>query len=287
MSSHTRRACLVAAIVLSATAVTLVAQQNWYDFYDQAVEHVGRGEWEPAETKLQQAKKLGPAPGNRVLRYGMLRRPFFPDFYLGIVYLNTNRPTDALKAFALARAQKINPQDREFALLADMENTARTDEKRLAAALAMPSGPKPPATAEPAPQTARADTDKPVTPPAALPEKKIVDNPPPAPTPATTERDRSRENAERNAMQQFFEGNYRDAVATLDKAERDLATRLSTRGYFYRACAMAAQALRSTTVNTKLLEDARKQYAEVIRNSQRPLPDRQYISPRILNALGS
>ena len=286
MSSHTQHRCLVAAIVLSAMAATLIAQQNWYDYYDQAVQHVTRGEWEPAETKLQEAKRLGPAPGRSVLRYGMLRRPFFPDFYLGIVYLNTNRPTDALKAFALARAQKINPQDREFALLADMENTARTDEQRLAAALAMPSGTKP-VTTETPPQTARADTDKPAAPAAPPPEKKVVDNPTPAPTSATAERDRSRENAERNAMQQFFEGNYRDTVATLDKAERDLAIRLSPRGYFYRACAMAAQALRSTTVNTKLLEDARKQYAEVIRNSQRPLPDRQYISPRILNALGS
>ena len=88
-------------------------------------------------------------------------------------------------------------------------------------------------------------------------------------------------------MQSFFAGDYRKVVATLDKAERDLSTRLSPRGYFYRACAMAAQALRSNTVDAKLLADARRQYAEAIRDSQTALPDRRYVSPRILLALGS
>jgi tetratricopeptide (TPR) repeat protein len=273
---------LVAIVMMALMSASVIAQQNWYDYYDQAVEHVRRGEWEPAETKLQQAKKLGPAPGRNVLRYGMLRRPFFPDFYLGVVFLNTNRPTEALKEFALARAQKLSPQDREFQTIADMENTARNDEKRLADAAAMPTGPAKPVVTEPPPQTARAETDKPATPPP--PPTKIVEN---APSPANIERDRHRESAERDAMQLFFAGDYLKTVATLDKAERDLATRLSPRGYFYRACALAAQALRSSVVNTRLLEDARRQYAEAIRDSQTVLPDRKYVSPRILLALGS
>jgi hypothetical protein len=75
-------------------------------------------------------------------------------------------------------------------------------------------------------------------------------------------------------------------VATLDKAERDLAT-LSPRGYFYRACAMAAQALRSSVVDAKMLADARRQYAIAIRDSQTTVQDRKYVSPRILEKLGS
>jgi len=285
MRSLTPRRHIVAAIMVALMASGVIAQQNWYDLYDQAIDHVARGEWEAAEAKLQQSKKLGPAPGRNVLRYGMLRRPFFPDFYLGVVFLNTNRPTEALRQFALVRAQRtFNPQDKEFVTIADMENEARTNEKRLADASAMPTTPKKPVVTEPPPETLKAE-NKPATPPSPPPvETKITEN---APSPGTIERDRQRASAERDAMQLFFTGDYRKTVATLDKAERDLATRLSPRGYFYRACAMAAQALRSSIVDAKLLAEARKQYAEAIRDSQTALPDRTYVSPRILEKLGS
>jgi len=287
MPSHVARRHVVAAVMVTLMAGAAIAQQNWYDLYDQAIIHLQRGEYQQAETKLRQAQKIGPAPGRSVPLYGMLRRPFFPDFYLGVVFLNTNRPAEALKAFALARAQKLDPQDREFRDIANMENTARTDEKRLADAAAMPTAPSKPMIAEPPPQTARTETEKPAPatpPPPPSAERKVAES---AAAPATTERDRNRDAAERDAMQLFFAGDYPKAVATLDKAERDLATRLSPRGYFYRACALAAQALRSSVVNTKLLEAARQQYAEAIRGSQTALPDQRYVSPRILRALGS
>jgi tetratricopeptide (TPR) repeat protein len=284
MRSLTPRRHIVTAIMVALMAGGVIAQQNWYDLYDQAIVHITRGEWEQAETKLRQAQKDGPAAGRSVLRYGMFRRPFFPDFYLGVVYLNTNRPSEALRQFALARAQKINPQDREFQTIAAYENEARTNEKLLADAAAMPTTPKKPVVTEPPPETLKAE-NKPAPPPSPPPvETKIAEN---APSPAAIERDRQRASAERDAMQSFFAGDYRKTVATLDKAERDLATRLSPRGYFYRACAMAAQALRSSSVDAKLLADARKQYAEAIRDSQTALPDRKYVSPRILEKLGS
>lgn len=278
----TPRRHIVAAIMVALMAGGVIAQQRWYDLYDQAIEHVTRGEWAEAESKLLQSKKDGPAAGRNVLRYGMLRRDFFPDFYLGVVYLNTNRPTEALRQFTLARGQKINPQDRAFEQIAAYENEARKNEKLLADAAAIPTTPKKPVVTEPPPETLKAET-KPAPPPAPPPaESKPADN---TPSPAMVERDRQRASAERDAMQSFFAGDYRKTVATLDTAERDLATRLSPRGYFYRACAMAAQALRSSVIDSKMLADARQQYAESIRDNQTALPDRRYVSPRILNEL--
>jgi hypothetical protein len=275
----------VAVILVTLISADVFAQQTWYELYDEARDDVARGAWEQAESKLLQAKKIGKAPGRNVLRYGSMRSDFFPDFYLGIVCLNTNRPTEALRQFALARAQNIDPGKREFQLIADMENEARTNEKRLADASALPTAPKKPVVAEPPPETLKAENTKPSTPPPTPPvETKVTEN---APSPAAVERDRRRASAERDAMQLFFAGDYGRAVAALDTAERDLATRLSPRGYFYRACALAAQALRSNVVDQKMLADARRQYIEAIRDSQTALPDRRYVSPRILLALGS
>jgi hypothetical protein len=275
-----RRAVIVTAIALTI-ASGVAAQQRWFDLYDEAIEHVRLAEYEQAETKLRQAQKLGPAPGGSVPRYGMLRGPFFPDFYLGLVFLNTQRPSEALKHFALARAQKINVADKQFRLIADYENQARTLEERLAKANAI-TPPKPVPTDTPV-ETARADN------PRAAPSAPAD---PPAPANAgvdtvALERERQRHNAEREAMQLFFGGQYGESVAVLNKAEREIGARLTTRGYFYRACALAAQALRSTRIDTKLLEPARIQYALAVREGAVPPADRRYVSPRILQALGS
>ena len=281
---------IAAAAVAVIVAGSATAQQRqWFQLYDEAIVDVRQGAWQQAETKLRQAQKLGPAPGRNVLRYGMMRGNFFPDFYLGVVFLNTGRPMDALRQFALARAQKINDQDREFGTIADMENQARVDAKRLADAEAMPTTttpPKPVPVEPAAPDPPRVDgATLPSAPPVVdtAPERKSTTTA----DAAAAERERRRDAGERDAMRQFFAGEYRQSVATLDKVERDIAARLSPRGYFYRACALAAQVLRSSSPDARLLEDARRQYTEAMRDGQALRQDRRYISPRVLQALGS
>jgi tetratricopeptide (TPR) repeat protein len=124
---------LLAALLTIAMAAMPHAMQKktWYDLYDEAITHIQRAEWAQAETKLLQAKKEGPAPGRRVLRYGSLRPPFFPDYYLGIVYQNTGRPKEALAAFNLARSQNIDLTNREFQQL---DAYARSAQNQLASA---------------------------------------------------------------------------------------------------------------------------------------------------------
>jgi hypothetical protein len=62
-------------------------------------------------------------------------------------------------------------------------------------------------------------------------------------------------------------------------------TRLSPRGYFYRACGLAGLALRGGGADALLLQDAKRQYAEIASDGARFAADRRYVSPRILQAL--
>jgi tetratricopeptide (TPR) repeat protein len=135
---------LLAALLMIVMTLSPHAMQKkmWYDLYDEAIAHIQRAEWAQAETKLQQAKNEGPAPGRRVLRYGALRPPFFPDYYLGIVYQNTGRPKEALAAFNLARGQNIDLTNREFQQL---DAYARSAQNQIASANPKtdPTPPKP------------------------------------------------------------------------------------------------------------------------------------------------
>jgi len=318
-----RRLLLAASLLVLLVTSAGAQQKRWFELYDEAIQHVRRSEWGPAEAKLQQAKKDGPAPGRTVLRYGMLRDDYFPDFYLGVVYLNTNRPKEALQQFQLARSQKLNVQDREFVPIANFEAQAQQAIQRIAANTG--DKPKPP---NPLP----VDSGKPEI-------AKPVDVPPPPTTPAapdlTAERKRlesqfeqaiqgrnigaaraaivelqkvqpdqkamatftARVNtldreirlatSERSAMRAFFAGNYQQAVSALNAIENELGAPLSPRGYFYRACGLAAQALRAPQVDSKALTEARRQYAEAMKSRQALVPHRRYVSPRILQALGS
>jgi hypothetical protein len=322
---------LVLALSLSMVLVTaaIAQQKRWFELYDEAIQHVRRSEWSLAEAKLQQAKKDGPSPGRAVLRYGSWRDDFFPDFYLGVVYVNIGRGKEALQQFQLARTQKLNVQDREFQQISQLETNARLLEAVPGVTANNTEKPKPPA---PVPvETAKPEIAKPVETPAA-----------PAPTPAapaapdlsaerkrlesqfeqaiqgrnigaartllvdlqkvqpdqkaiagytarvnTLDRDIRLATSERSAMRAFFAGNYQQAVASLNAIEQELGAPLSPRGYFYRACGLAAQALRAPQVDNKALTEARRHYAEAMKNRQVIAPDRRYVSPRILQALGS
>jgi len=116
----------LSGLVVSAFVVSLAAQSQWYALYDDAVKLIQSGEFQQAESKLLQAKKEGPASGRNVLRYGSLRAPYFPDYYLGVVYVSTNRPQEALDAFAAARQANIDAKNNEFKPIGTFEGQART-----------------------------------------------------------------------------------------------------------------------------------------------------------------
>lgn len=107
----------MSALLLSLS-IPASAQQalRWYDAYQQGVRAVQQGDWGAAERLLLQAKEMGPQPGRRVFTYGDSYIPFLPDYYLGLVYLRSNRSAQAENFFQLVRKQNvITPKDPEYA----------------------------------------------------------------------------------------------------------------------------------------------------------------------------
>ena len=101
-------------------------QVDWQDLYHQAITHVQQREWKPAEEKLLTAIGAGPQSGRGVVRRLRDREDYFPEFYLGIVYLNTNRVGAALAQFQLARKNDVNTGSGDFRQLNDLESRARS-----------------------------------------------------------------------------------------------------------------------------------------------------------------
>ena len=90
------------------------SQLRWYDAYDQALAAIKKADWTTAEKLLLQAQASGTKPGPRVFAYGDRYIRYFPDYQLGIVYLNTNRDREAEAAFARL-GTLLQPKDPEYA----------------------------------------------------------------------------------------------------------------------------------------------------------------------------
>lgn len=137
-------AAVVLLVALSPNAG--VAQSpTWFELYDEAIKHVQQGEYEQAEAKLLRAQKEGPASGRSVLRYGSLRPAYFPEYYLGIVYVSTGRSQEALDQFQRARKANINTRDAEFRAITTFEGQAKAAMSRASTAgSGTTPAPKPP-----------------------------------------------------------------------------------------------------------------------------------------------
>ncbi|MGQ0735154.1 MAG: hypothetical protein ACT4QD_16065 [Acidobacteriota bacterium] len=114
----------VAVLMLSAVSVAGQASADWDDLYREAIRHVQRSEWKPAEDKLLAASKAGPPSGKDVIRRLMGRDDYFPEFYLGVVYLNTGRAEAAVTQFEVARQRGVDPKTSAFRQLPDLEARA-------------------------------------------------------------------------------------------------------------------------------------------------------------------
>lgn len=110
-------AILILVIVVGIPSAALAqSAARWYDAYADGVQAVERGDWATGERLLQQAKAGGPAPGRRVFTYGDTYIRFLPDYYLGVIYLNTGRAAEAEQAFTAVRAQGlVTSGDPEYA----------------------------------------------------------------------------------------------------------------------------------------------------------------------------
>ena len=116
------RIVLTPALIVALTIVVAgqanrasQSQTRWYDAYREGVAAVNRRDWATAEKRLLEARSNGPKAGRRVFTYGDTYIAFLPDYYLGVVYLNTNRDREAESAFEQVRSQGvIAAKDPEF-----------------------------------------------------------------------------------------------------------------------------------------------------------------------------
>jgi tetratricopeptide (TPR) repeat protein len=119
------RRLTIACFVLMSAVLSAQGREIWDDLYREAVRHVREKEWRLAEQKLLESKKTGPASGRGVIRRGLLGRDdYFPEFYLGVVFLNTGRAAQALPQFQTARARGLNPKESEFRQIDQFEKQA-------------------------------------------------------------------------------------------------------------------------------------------------------------------
>ena len=116
---------LIALLVMAGPLRGVAQEPPWYQLYDEAIKHAQQGEYEQAEAKLLRAQKEGPASGRSVFRYGSIREPYFPEYYLGIVYVSTGRPKEALAMFQRARAAKIDTRAADFRAITTFEGQAK------------------------------------------------------------------------------------------------------------------------------------------------------------------
>jgi len=138
----------VAALCVCASAAAMSADESlrqsarWYDEYDRAQKAIASKppDWKTAEAALLAARSRGPAQGPRVMFPGEIYKPFIPDYYLGVVYLNTGRAAEAETTFVQVRAANIIDQkDSLYRTFVDQARSATytraaSDAKRLIAA---------------------------------------------------------------------------------------------------------------------------------------------------------
>lgn len=121
------RTLIVFVVALTTTVASMAAQgrRDWDDLYRDAVSLVAKSEWKKAEDVLLQAIKAGPPSGRGQIKRVFGNDDYFPEFYLGVIYLYTNRPAEAQTQFQTARKRGINPRDREFQRLVEYETRAK------------------------------------------------------------------------------------------------------------------------------------------------------------------
>jgi hypothetical protein len=114
-------------ILLTASVVSLSAQgrREWVDLYRDGIDLVAKQEWNGAEAAIRMAMKLGPPSGRNQIKRTFGSDDYFPEYYLGIILLNTKRPAAAHLQFQIARKRGINLRDREFARLPEYEARAK------------------------------------------------------------------------------------------------------------------------------------------------------------------
>lgn len=99
-------------MILFPAVFAFAVVKPWYEAYDDALKAINNKNWSAAEQELNYAVSKGPAQGMR-RTYGVsLPIQYVPNYYLGIVYANTNRLQDAIRQFDVTDQSLLKPDQR-------------------------------------------------------------------------------------------------------------------------------------------------------------------------------
>ena len=72
----------IVGVAVMLMSLATMAQQRWYQAYDDGIAAFGRMQWSVAEQKFKAALAIKPAQeqGQRVLFYGTRREPYLPEY---------------------------------------------------------------------------------------------------------------------------------------------------------------------------------------------------------------
>lgn len=160
--------------VLAQSSAQNPAQQRntrqWYEAYDEGLNHIQGRRWQQAIDSLLAAKAARGQQARRVAFYGDRIDAYIPDYYLGVAYTELGRFAEAEAAFQRVTDQKLVVQgDRTFQNLQAQSARARTGAAALARGTGA-QGPQQTAANTPAPAGGAANpAQTPVQSPAQLP----------------------------------------------------------------------------------------------------------------------
>src|SRR5438105_6842289 len=109
------------ALILILSVSVVIAQESWWDPYDQAMPDIKAKNWSLAEQHLKMALKQHPNQSRKIKTYGVYYIRYIPEYYLGLVYFNEGRYSDAAeKLLSVQNAGLLVPGDQEFPELTRM-----------------------------------------------------------------------------------------------------------------------------------------------------------------------
>lgn len=101
--------------------------RQWYEAYDEGLNHIQQRRWQQAIDSLLAAKTARAQQSRRVAFYGDRVDAYIPDYYLGVAYTELGRFSEAEAAFQRVTDQKLVVQgDRTFQNLQTQSARART-----------------------------------------------------------------------------------------------------------------------------------------------------------------
>lgn len=115
--------------LFSVFAASARAELLWYDAYESGMKAFQSGNLNRAERMLIAAMKEQPDQGSRIKAYGTRFIRYFPDLYLGIVYIRQGRYEEGLKQLEKTKSAKlISRGDPEYS---DLLTYSQMAEERL------------------------------------------------------------------------------------------------------------------------------------------------------------